>query len=94
MRHVCCPRCRLRFTPAAAAYFTACPECSNSPEPIATLERTLGFRLVGPEDHSDAMSTNRGQNLERAATRTRARDVQNRRRQAPIRWAVGPLSDR
>ena len=50
MTHVCCPRCRLRFTPAAAAYITACPECGNSPQPIATLERTFGFRLVGPED--------------------------------------------
>ena len=27
MTHVCCPRCRLRFTPAAAAYIVACPEC-------------------------------------------------------------------
>ena len=50
MTHVCCPRCRLRFTPAAAAYIIACPECGNSPQPTATLERTLGFRLVGPED--------------------------------------------
>jgi len=50
MGNVCCPRCRLRFTPAAAAYITACPECGNSPQPIASLERTLGFRVVGPED--------------------------------------------
>lgn len=50
MRNVCCPRCRLRFTPAAAAYITACPECCDSPQPIAGLENTFGFRLVGPED--------------------------------------------
>jgi hypothetical protein len=50
MSYVCCSPCRLRFTPAGAAYITACPECGNSPQPIATLERTLGFRLVGPED--------------------------------------------
>lgn len=50
MTHVCCPNCRLRFTPAAAAYITACPECGNSPQPAASLERTVGFRLVGPED--------------------------------------------
>ena len=50
MSYVCCSPCRLRFTPAAAAYITACPECGNSPQAIATLERTLGFRLVGPED--------------------------------------------
>ena len=50
MPNVCCPRCRLRFTTAAAAYIIACPECGDSPQPIASLERTLGFRLVGPED--------------------------------------------
>ena len=50
MAHVCCPPCRLRFTPAAAAYITACPECGNSPQPIAGLERAIGFRLVGPEE--------------------------------------------
>jgi hypothetical protein len=47
---VCCPACRLRFTPAAAAYIVACPECGGSPQPIASPELTLGFRLVGPED--------------------------------------------
>ncbi len=50
MTHACCPPCRLRFTPAAAAYITACPECGESPQPIARLELILGFRLVGPED--------------------------------------------
>jgi hypothetical protein len=48
--HLCCPPCRLRFTPAAAAYINACPECGDSPQPIASLELTFGFRLVGPED--------------------------------------------
>ena len=47
---VCCPPCRLRFTPAAAAYIIACPECGHSPQPIGSLERTIDFRLVGPED--------------------------------------------
>ena len=47
---VCCPRCRLRFTPAPAAYIVACPQCGGSPQTIASPERTLGFRLVGPED--------------------------------------------
>jgi len=50
MTNVCCPSCRLRFTPAAAAYIIACPECGDPPQPIASLERTLGFRLVGPAD--------------------------------------------
>lgn len=38
----------------AAAYITACPECRDSPEPITNLERTPGFRLVGPEDRGEA----------------------------------------
>jgi hypothetical protein len=50
MTNLCCPRCRLRFTPAAAAYITACPECGDPPQANASRERTLGFRLVGPED--------------------------------------------
>jgi hypothetical protein len=50
MTNVCCHRCRLRFTPAAAAYIIACPECGDPPQPNASRERTLGFRLVGPED--------------------------------------------
>jgi predicted RNA-binding Zn-ribbon protein involved in translation (DUF1610 family) len=50
MTHVCCPSCRLRFTPAAAAYIIACPECGDPPLAIASLERTFGYRIVGPED--------------------------------------------
>ena len=50
MTHVCCPRCRLRFTPAASAYITACPECGEPPQQTTSLEGTLGFRLLGPED--------------------------------------------
>jgi hypothetical protein len=48
--HVCCPACRLRFTPAAAAYIVACPECGALPQAITSLECIFGFRLVGPED--------------------------------------------
>jgi hypothetical protein len=48
--HVGCPGCRLRFTPAAASSIVACPECGDPPQPIPSLERTFGFRLVGPED--------------------------------------------
>jgi len=48
--HLCCARCRLRFTPAVAAYVMACPECGEPPQPIASLELTFGFRLIGPED--------------------------------------------
>ena len=55
MTRLCCARCRLRFSPAVAAYITACPECGGSPEPITSLSGTLGFRLVGPEDVSDEL---------------------------------------
>jgi hypothetical protein len=48
--HVCCPRCRLRFTPPVAAAIARCPECGDSPQPIASLELTFGFRVIGPED--------------------------------------------
>jgi hypothetical protein len=50
MTHVCCSRCLLRFTPAASVYIAACPECGEPPQQITSLERVLGFRLVGPED--------------------------------------------
>ena len=50
MIHVCCPRCRLRFTPAAAAHLAACPECGEPPQPIASLESSVGFRLFRFED--------------------------------------------
>ena len=49
MTHVCCPRCRLRFTPASSAYIVACPECGEPPQET-TSESALGFRLLGPED--------------------------------------------
>jgi hypothetical protein len=49
MTHICCPPCRLRFTPAAAAYIVACPECGEPPHEI-TGQSALGFRLLGPED--------------------------------------------
>jgi hypothetical protein len=50
MTHVCCPSCRLRFTPAAASYVTNCPHCGEAPREIADPGSALGFRLLGPED--------------------------------------------
>ena len=47
---LCCSHCRIRFTPAAAAYIVRCPECGDSPQPIASLELTFGFRVIGPGD--------------------------------------------
>jgi hypothetical protein len=50
MTHVGCPNCRLRFTAVAAAYLGACPECGRPPQPIASAEGVVGFRLLLPED--------------------------------------------
>ncbi len=53
MTHICCSTCRLRFTPAAATHLATCPECGDSPQPIATAEELLGFRLFGSNDAAD-----------------------------------------
>ena len=50
MTPVCCPRCRLRFTPDVVAYLVMCPECGGPLERIASFERAVGFRLFGPQD--------------------------------------------
>jgi hypothetical protein len=50
MTHVGCRSCRLRFTPAAAAYLVACPECGRPLQPIVGAEGVVGFRLIIPED--------------------------------------------
>ncbi len=50
MTHACCPSCRLRFSPAASAYITACPQCGEPPEHISSLAHAVGFRLVTSED--------------------------------------------
>ena len=49
MTPLCCPVCRLRFTPAAAAHLVACPECGEPPQP-SSLEGIVGFRLFTFED--------------------------------------------
>ena len=55
MTHVCCPSCRLRFTPAAAAYLEACPTCGEPPKRVNRAEWTIGFRLVTQGDPVDAL---------------------------------------
>lgn len=48
--HASCLACRLRFTPADAAYLPACPMCG---EPMQALERAqaaVGFRLFRVQD--------------------------------------------
>lgn len=57
-------------------------------------ERQRELRNHDAVDHSDAISANRRQNLERAATRARARaaNAQTRRSQTRIRSGVGTVS--
>lgn len=50
----CCRRCRLRFTPASAAYLDACPDCGESLE-RSSLNGALGFRLFKLEDSPDPL---------------------------------------
>jgi hypothetical protein len=47
---VCCPTCRLRFSPLAEAYLTSCPECGAQPTPVDNPESLVGFRLLDPVD--------------------------------------------
>jgi hypothetical protein len=49
-RLTCCPSCRLRFPPIAAAYLTACPECGAIPTTVDRPGSLLGFRLLDPVD--------------------------------------------
>jgi hypothetical protein len=44
-----CPACRLRFTPAAAAQLTVCPDCGGSLKTLDRPESAIGFRLYVPE---------------------------------------------
>jgi hypothetical protein len=50
MTHVGCPSCRLRFTPAAAAYLVSCPECGLPLSPSASAESLVGFSVFVPEE--------------------------------------------
>ena len=59
LTHLCCPDCRLRFTPAAAAHLGACPDCGE-PMRAASLKGTFGFRIVRLEDVPHAPSQARG----------------------------------
>ena len=46
MTRASCPSCRLRFTPAATAILTSCPECGRPLEAASSAE-TLGYQLFG-----------------------------------------------
>ena len=49
-RHLCCPDCRLRFTPAHAAPGVTCPQCGKPPHAVIGAEQLLGWRLSTLED--------------------------------------------
>ncbi len=51
MTHSCCPECRLRFSPAVAAYLAVCPACGEPTQPLATLAGAVGYGLFRPEDN-------------------------------------------
>lgn len=50
MTHACCPNCRIRFTPAAAAHLNACPACGESVQYLDSLAGAVGYRLFRLED--------------------------------------------
>jgi hypothetical protein len=50
MTQASCPDCRLRFTPAAAAYLPACPTCGEPLQALSRLDEAVGFRLFDPDD--------------------------------------------
>jgi hypothetical protein len=50
MTYTCCTSCRVRFTPAAAAYLTVCPTCGEPLQSLAGLAGAVGYRLFRPED--------------------------------------------
>jgi hypothetical protein len=50
MTRLSCPSCRLRFTAAATATITTCPDCGRHLEAVASAEDTLGLRLFTPLD--------------------------------------------
>ena len=54
MTHAMCPGCRLRFTPAAAAYLRSCPTCGEPLQTLDGLDEAVGFRLfrLGDAAHS------------------------------------------
>ncbi len=49
MTHVCCPRCRLRFTPVAAVNLDLCPLCATPTQPM-NAGSAVGFRLVDSDE--------------------------------------------
>jgi hypothetical protein len=55
MTHVSCPDCRLRFTPATAAYLLACPVCGKPLAPLVGPGGAVGFRLFRGDDDAHSL---------------------------------------
>ena len=55
MTHLCCPGCRLRFTPAVSASLAACPQCGEALQLVAGAHGVIGFRLFEPEDPGESL---------------------------------------
>jgi uncharacterized protein YbaR (Trm112 family) len=49
MTRLCCPRCRTRFSIAATAFLTTCPECDGPLDAVDSAAATIGFRLFATE---------------------------------------------
>jgi cold shock protein len=43
---LCCPSCRLRFSPGASASLLCCPTCGRELEELALARDALGYQLV------------------------------------------------
>jgi hypothetical protein len=50
MTRACCPSCRLRFSRAAAAHLTNCPECGARLQAGLAAAEILGYRLYDGVD--------------------------------------------
>jgi hypothetical protein len=55
MNTLCCQLCRLRFSPDAATYLTACPDCGAPTTRARDPRGLVGFRLFDPADIADVI---------------------------------------
>jgi predicted RNA-binding Zn-ribbon protein involved in translation (DUF1610 family) len=54
MTRMCCPSCRLRFTPAAAASLKTCPTCGEPLREQASAVQGLGYQLHTAKPYGEA----------------------------------------
>jgi transcription initiation factor IIE alpha subunit len=55
MTRACCPSCRLRFSRAAAAHLTNCPECGTALQVDLAARDTMGYRLFDEWDSTSEL---------------------------------------